>query len=162
LRAEHLIGLSESHDANGDIEQHPQSAIYNKLQGNHNDQHLCNLFHYSIFAENLKRRSTSALAVILSLALLYRLRHLPLQPLRKIMSVVSLCVDRQTTYVCFRVDLHLWYGIIVFHVLLANCPAILHNLNPLAQIIACNCTSLDRSFGHESDGGLWDKGLSQR
>lgn len=112
-------------------------------------QNLYSLSH--LVSLTLKTRSMSAPTVVLLLVLLYTPSHLPRQPVRRVVSAVLLYVDRHITHVCFWINLHLWHRVIVFHVFLTDVPAILHNLDSLAEIIGCNCAGLNRSFGNEGD-----------
>ena len=63
------------------------------------------------------------------------------------------------TYICLRVDLHLWHAVIILHLSFTNVPTIFHSLYPLTQIVGGDCTSLNRSFGDEGHRGAGDESL---
>lgn len=66
------------------------------------------------------------------------------------------------THVCFRVHLHLGHQVVVFHIFLANFPAVFYNLNSFAQIVTLDGPALDGGFGHKCDRCLGDVSLPRR
>ena len=87
-------------------------------------------------------------------------RHLLRRPIFATLRISALVKEvDEVAYIGLRVHFHFRHHFVVFHILLANIPAILHSLNPFAQFITLDGPSLDRGFGHKNYRHLRNESL---
>lgn len=60
------------------------------------------------------------------------------------------------TYICFRVNLHLWHGVIMYHVRLANVSTVLDRFNAFLEVVRCYNARVHGGLGDEHDRHPWE------